>query len=157
MLIRKAIDKDAKEIVCLLKEVLEIHASIRPDLFKKGTCKYKEEDILNKLKDKNSPIYVAEEDNKFLGYLLCEIVEVNESNRNKMKVMYIDDIAVKKEYRGKHIGEALFNFIKEEAKRLNCYEITLRIYEGNDAAMSFYKKMGMKVQSSYLEYLLKKC
>ena len=144
MLIRKAIDEDAKEIISLLKEVLEIHASIRPDLFKSGTCKYKEEDILNKLKDINTPIYVAEEDNKFLGYLLCEIIEINDANRNKMKVMYIDDIAVKKEHRGKHIGEALFNFIKEEAKRLNCYEITLRIYEGNDAAMSFY-----------LEYILK--
>ena len=155
MLIRKAIDKDAKEIVSLLKDVLEIHASIRPDLFKSGTCKYKEEDILQKLKDKNSPIFVAEQDNKFLGYLLCEIIEVNESNRNRMKVMYIDDIAVKKEHRGKHIGEALFNLIKEEAKRIGCYEITLRIYEGNDTAMSFYKKMGMTTQSSYLEYILK--
>ncbi len=29
MLIRKAIDKDAREIVFLLKEVLEIYASIR--------------------------------------------------------------------------------------------------------------------------------
>lgn len=154
MIIRKAVDKDAKEIVSLLKEVLEIHASIRPDLFKSGTCKYKEVDILNKLKDINTPIFVAEENSEFLGYLLCEIIEINESNRNKMKVMYIDDIAIKKEHRGKHIGEALFNFIKEEAKCLNCYEITLRIYEGNDAAMSFYKKMGMKVQSSYLEYLL---
>ena len=155
MLIRKAIDKDAREIVSLLKEVLEIHASIRPDLFKSGTCKYKEKDIVKKLKDKNSPIYVAEQDNEFLGYLLCEIIEVNESNRNKMKVMYIDDIAVKKEHRGKHIGEALFNYIKEEAKRIGCYEITLRIYEGNDAAMSFYKKMGMTTQSSYLEFILK--
>jgi ribosomal protein S18 acetylase RimI-like enzyme len=155
MLIRKALDKDAKEIISLLKEVLEIHASIRPDLFKSGSCKYKEEDILNKLKDKNTPIYVAEEDDKFLGYLLCEIIEINEANRNKMKVMYIDDIAVKKEFRGKHIGEALFYFVKEEAKRLNCYEITLRIYEGNESAMSFYKKMGMKTQSSYLEYILK--
>lgn len=153
--IRKAEAKDAKEIVSLLKEVLEIHASIRPDLFKSGTCKYKEEDILQKLKDKNSPIFVAEEDNKFLGYLLCEIIEINEPNRNKMKVLYIDDIAIKKEHRGNHIGESLFNFIKEEAKRMNCYEITLRIYEGNDSAMSFYKKMGMKVQSSYLEYILK--
>jgi len=155
MLIRKAEFKDAKEIISLLKEVLEIHASIRPDLFKSGTCKYKEEDILNKLKDINTPIFVAEENSEFLGYLLCEIIEINESNRNKMKVMYIDDIAIKKEHRGKHIGEALFNFIKEEAKRLNCYEITLRIYEGNDSAMAFYKKMGMKVQSSYMEYILK--
>ena len=155
MLIRNAIDKDAKEIVSLLKEVLEIHASIRPDLFKSGTCKYKEEDILKKLKDKNTPIYVAEEDNKFLGYLLCEIIEINEANRNKIKVMYIDDIAVKKEYRGKHVGKSLFNFIKDEAKRIGCYEITLRIYEGNETAMSFYKKMGMKTQSSYLELILK--
>ena len=32
--------------------------------------------------------------------------------------LYIDDLCVDKEQRGKHIGEALFDYVKKEAKRM---------------------------------------
>ena len=46
----------------------------------------------------------------------------------------------------------IFNYLKEEAKRLGYEEITLNSWEGNEAANAFYKKMGLKVRSSILEY-----
>ena len=34
---------------------------------------------------------------------------------------------------------------KQEAKGLNCYRLTLNVWEGNDSAKAFYDKMGMNL------------
>ena len=52
------------------------------------------------------------------------------------------------------MGKALFEFVKAEARRLGCYEVTLNVWEGNDAARGFYDRMGLKVKESQLEYIL---
>ena len=44
---------------------------------------------------------------------------------------------------------------KQEAKGLNCYRLTLNVWEGNDSAKAFYDKMGMKVKEYTMEYILK--
>ena len=54
-----------------------------------------------------------------------------------------------------HVGSALFEFAKEEAKRLGCYELTLNVWEGNDGARHFYEKMGMKPKETQMEYILR--
>ena len=56
--------------------------------------------------------------------------------------------------RGRHLGEQLFAHVKEEARKLGCYEITLNVWEGNDGARGFYEKMGMKVKSTTMECIL---
>lgn len=43
--VRKAEEKDIDRILSLLKQVLEIHAAIRPDIFVSGTTKYTEEEL----------------------------------------------------------------------------------------------------------------
>ena len=70
------------------------------------------------------------------------------------KIFYIDDLCVDEKSRGKRIGQKLFEFAKEEAKRLECYEITLNVWEGNESAKAFYEKMGLRTKSSTLEFVL---
>ena len=56
--------------------------------------------------------------------------------------------------RGRHVGEALFEHVKQEAKKMGCYEVTLNVWAGNTSAEKFYEKMGMKTKESQLEYIL---
>ena len=56
--------------------------------------------------------------------------------------------------RGKHVGKALYEFIRDYAKSIGCNNITLNVWEGNDAALSFYRNMGMKVQKTTMEIVL---
>ena len=42
--------------------------------------------------------------------------------------------------------------MKKEARRLGCSSITLNVWEGNDAALNFYRSMGMKTRSRTMEY-----
>ena len=156
MKIRNAEEKDAKKIMLLLSQVLEIHADIRPDIFIHGTTKYSESQIFSILQDESRRTYVAADENDcVLGYAFCELKEQPQSdNLIPFKYLYIDDLCIDRESRGKNIGKALFEFVKIEAKKLGCYEIVLNVWEGNDSARGFYDKMGMKIKKTEMEYIL---
>ena len=48
----------------------------------------------------------------------------------------------------------LFEYVKEEARKMNCYEVTLNVWAGNTSAEKFYEKMGMKTKERQMEYIL---
>ncbi|SEA15629.1 Ribosomal protein S18 acetylase RimI [Prevotella sp. tc2-28] len=153
-MIRKAETKDIKGIIDLLYQVDAVHHGIRPDLFKGNTPKYDEQALEAILSDGSKPIFVFEE-GKILGHAFCQITEIkNHRLLQDTKTLYIDDICVDEAVRGKHIGKALYEFVRDYAKSIGCYNITLNVWEGNDAAYSFYKNMGMQVQKTGMETIL---
>ena len=155
MEISRAKDSDKEKVLELLNQVLEIHHQIRPDIFMPGKTKYSEEMLLDMFKDDNNPIYVARENNEVLGYAFCELREVPFSTTMvPHKSLFIDDLCVDKNIRSKGVGKALFDYVKQEAKKMDCYEVTLNVWEGNDSAIAFYKKMGMQVKEYQMEYIL---
>ena len=110
-----------------LGQVLQIHAEIRPDIFISDTTKYTVSELTELLKSEKNPIYVA----------------VNE-----------EDVCADKQVRGQHIGESIFEYVKQEAKKMGCYEVTLNVWTGNTSAEKFYEKMGMKTKKRQMEYIL---
>ena len=72
----------------------------------------------------------------------------------QFKSFFIDDLCVDMQARGQHIGKSLFEYVKQEAKKLGCYEVTLNVWTGNTTAEKFYEKMGMKTKERQLEYIL---
>ncbi len=157
MKIRKAIEKDIPKISDLLSQVLEIHAQIRPDIFIPGTTKYTHDELAEMFKDDKKPIFVAvNEEDEVIGYAFCVLKEQPFSNNMiPFQSMYIDDLCVDKNARGMHIGQALFEYVKQEARERGCYEITLNVWEGNDSAKYFYEKMWLTPQKTQMEYTLK--
>ena len=156
MTIRRANENDIPKIIDLLGQVLQIHAEIRPDIFIPGTTKYTNAELSQMLKDETKPIYVAADENDTcVGYAFCQIREQPFSNNMvQFKSLFIDDLCVDKNTRGQHIGEKLFEHVKNEAKRLGCYEVTLNVWAGNTSAEKFYEKMGLKTKERQLEYIL---
>lgn len=156
MTIRKAQEKDIPRIIELLGQVLQIHAEIRPDIFIPDTTKYTEQELATLLKDEKKPIYVAvNEEDVCLGYAFCQVKEQPFSNNMvQFQSLFIDDLCVDRFARGQHIGESLFDYVKQEAKKMGCYEVTLNVWAGNTSAEKFYEKMGMKTKERQLEYIL---
>ena len=156
MNIRRAAERDLDRILDLLTQVLEIHADARPDIFIHGTTKYTREELRDILKDDSRPVYVAvDEQEEVMGYAFCVYKEQPHSvNMVPFKSIYIDDLCVDRKYRGQHIGEQLFETVKELARREGCYEVTLNVWEGNDGAIAFYKRMGLKTMKTMMEYIL---
>lgn len=156
MTIRKAQEKDIPRIIELLGQVLQIHAEIRPDIFIPDTTKYTEQELAALLKDEKKPIYVAvNEEDVCMGYAFCQMKEQPFSNNMvQFQSLFIDDLCVDRFARGQHIGESLFDYVKQEAKKMGCYEVTLNVWAGNTSAEKFYEKMGMKTKERQLEYIL---
>jgi len=153
-MIRKAAKEDIQRIIELLHQVNMVHHVIRPDLFKPHTTKYNEQELEAMLDDDSKPIFVFD-DGMVLGYAFCQITEVkNNQLLEDIKTLYIDDICVDENARGKHVGKALYEHVLEYAKSIGCNNITLNVWEGNEPAMCFYQRMGMKVQKTTMEVLI---
>ena len=156
MKIRKAEEKDIPRLLALLGQVLQIHAEIRPDVFIPGTTKYTVCELAELMKQQDKPIYVAvNEDDVCMGYAFCQMQEQPFStNMVPFKSLFIDDLCVDQQARGQHIGESLFEYVKQQAKEQGCYEVTLNVWAGNTSAEHFYEKMGMKTKERQMEYIL---
>lgn len=156
MKIRRAEEKDIPAVEKLLNEVLEIHADIRPDIFIAGASKYTPEELKKMFADEKYLIYVAVDDrDEVLGYAFC-CKESRPFSHNMVQFtsLFIDDLCVDARARGMHVGQRLFEHVKQEARKLGCYEVTLNVWQGNDSAIAFYQKMGLKVQEMRMEYIL---
>ena len=156
-MIRRAEIKDIPGIIELLHQVNMVHHVLRPDLFKPYTTKYNEQELEALMGDESKPIFVFE-DGAILGHAFCMITEVKDNILlQDIKTLYIDDICVDENARGKHVGKALYEFVHNYAQSIGCNNITLNVWEGNDAALSFYRNMGMKVQKTTMEIRLDSC
>ena len=154
-MIRKARKEDIQRIIALLHQVNMVHHVIRPDLFKPHTTKYNEQELEAMLDDDSKPIFVYD-DGKVLGYAFCQVTEVRGHQLlEDIKTLYIDDICVDENARGRHIGKALYEYVRDYAKSIGCNNITLNVWEGNEPALQFYRRMGMQVQKTTMEVILK--
>ena len=153
-MIRKAEIKDIPGIISLLHQVNMVHHVLRPDLFKPYTTKYNEQELEALIGDDNKPIFVFD-NGEVLGHAFCMITEVKgDKLLQDIKTLYIDDICVDENARGKHVGKALYEYVRDYAQSIGCSNITLNVWDGNDAALSFYRNMGMKVQKTTMEVIL---
>lgn len=156
MTIRRAEEKDIPRLIELLGQVLELHAKARPDIFVPGTTKYTAEDLKTMIEDDENPIFVAVDDTgEVIGYAFCQLRTQPFTNTMvPFRSFFVDDFCVDEKARGQHVGKRLFEFIKQEAVRQDCYEVTLNVWRGNDGAERFYEKMGMQTKERQMEYIL---
>ena len=123
--ILKAEEKHIPELLRLLVQVNMVHHEGRPDLFKGPTTKY-DADGLKKL--------LASPDHRLF---VCE-----------------DDICVDEAVRRRHVGQALFGRVREEAAALDCGRVTLNVWELNAGARRFYESLGMLPLKTTMELRL---
>ena len=155
MEIRFADSRDIPGMIDLLQQVGEVHHRIRPDLFRSGAQKYDEAAMQALLADPSRPILAAVIDGKLAGYAFCILQETkNNPVLCDRKVLYIDDLCVDEAIRGQGIATALYRKVLEYARSLGCQAVTLNVWCGNDSAMKFYEKCGLKPQKIGMETIL---
>ncbi|MGN1407602.1 GNAT family N-acetyltransferase [Lactobacillus sp.] len=151
--IRRMDENDIPTVSKLLAEVNLIHHEIRPDLFKVAN-KYSDDDLAKMIEDEQNPIFVAEKAGRVLGYCMTQIQRQPESRiLEPVKTLYIDDLYVDEDSRGLHVGQSLYEYAKAFAKQIGCHNVTLHVWNGNDAE-AFYQRLGMKPQFTCMEEIL---
>ncbi|MCC6288446.1 MAG: GNAT family N-acetyltransferase [Chitinophagaceae bacterium] len=129
--IRKAVKEDCSALLELVKE-LALYERAPQEVT--VTMQHFEESGFGK-----NPVwwaFVAEVDKVIVGFALYYI----RYSTWKGQAMYLEDILVTNDMRGKGIGNLLFERIFEEAKEKGFNRIAWQVLEWNEPAINFYKK-----------------
>ncbi len=156
-MIRRAEKRDIPDMNRLLYQVCNVHADGRKDLFKRDCKKYTDEQLAELLGNEERPVFVLsdEADERVLGYCFCVLERYQGDNiMTDRLTLYIDDLCVDEEARGKQIGSALYHYVCEYAKKRGCYNITLNVWSCNENARKFYERMGLEPYKTGMEYIL---
>jgi len=78
--------------------------------------------------------YVMEADGKIIGYVGTWVV---------FEDAQITNIAIKPEYRGKKLGQKLFQFTIQQVIKLGATRLSLEVRETNIIAQRLYRKFGL--------------
>lgn len=154
MQIRRATLTDIDGINKLLYELHKVHSDKRPDLFKVGSKKYTNEELAKIIVDDNRPIFVYVDNDDILGYAFCVFIKNNSNSLTDILTLYIDDLCVDENARGKKVGTSLYNYVLQFAKDAGCYNVTLNVWACNNSALKFYEKCGLSVQKIGMEKIL---
>lgn len=132
----------------------KVHSDKRPDLFKVGSKKYTNEELAKIIVDDNRPIFVYVDNDDILGYAFCVFIKNNSNSLTDILTLYIDDLCVDENARGKKVGTSLYNYVLQFAKDAGCYNVTLNVWACNNSALKFYEKCGLSVQKIGMEKIL---
>lgn len=147
IVIRKAKKEDIPDIILLIKELA---------LYEKAPEQVsitKEELEIDGFG--NNPLFwiiLAEQEKKIVGMSFYYI----RYSTWKGKCLYLEDIIVKEEKRGKGIGKLLFDATIEEAKKIDAALLTWQVLEWNSPAINFYKKYNATLDAEWINGRLTK-
>lgn len=140
--IRRAGEDDFPAILHLIKELAEYERSL--DLVTNTVEQMKNEKEFFRC-------FVAETtDHKIIGMALCFIAYSTWVGKS----IYLEDIIVGKEHRGRKIGSALMERILQEAREENCKRVRWQVLDWNKRAIDFYRKWGAAISSEWLNCTL---
>jgi GNAT superfamily N-acetyltransferase len=103
----------------------------------------------------NKPVwkaFVAEADGLIVGFALYYI----RYSTWKGCRLYLEDLIVTENWRGKGIGKILFNRLIEEAKELGFSGMVWQVLDWNEPAITFYKKYEAAIEAGWLNASLSK-
>ena len=146
--IRKAELKDVKIILNLIMELAEYEKLV-------DEVTATEDKLISTIfgKDKFVEVWLAEINNETAGQVLFFR---NYSTFLANPGLYIEDIYVRPQFRGKGIGKKLLNKVIELAAEKNYGRVEWCVLNWNEPAIDFYKRMGAVSMDDWMTFRLTK-
>lgn len=144
--IRTAHPEDTPLILQMIRELADFEQLLDQVVADEGTLRQ------SLFSDPKGPeVLIAEEDKHPVGFVLFFH---NFSTFLGRKGVYIEDLYVREEYRGKGYGELILKEICRLAKLRNCGRVEWWVLDWNERAIQFYKKIGAIPMSEWTVFRL---
>ena len=145
IIIRKATEKDSHKIWVLMKELAVFEKyidsfAITPEVVKNSGFRKSPPDF---------HCIVAEDNDKIVGILVYYFLPYTAQNK---PAIYMKELYVDENYRGRKIGKRLMNALRDEALLHNCAQIKWTVAPWNKAAQKFYERLGATENNEWLNY-----
>ncbi|MBD7913803.1 GNAT family N-acetyltransferase [Clostridium sp. Sa3CUN1] len=145
LVIRNAKEEDVSTLLSLIKEIAEYEKMSDQVIATEETL------MESIFKNNRANALILEVDNKEIGY--C-IYFYNFSTFIGRSGIYIEDIFIKKEYRGNGFGSEIFKFLARKAKEEGCKRIEWSCLDWNEPSIKFYKSLGAVPMDEWTVYRL---
>lgn len=149
--IRNARPDEYKAIDAIMKQAQQMHIDWRPDIYK-----YSETVLPLEVYEQaveSGTFFVAEYDGHVAGILFIAYRHIENPNQVARDIIFVDSMAVDEKYRGKGIGHAFFNFLKDLRIQKGYDGIELQVNAKNEAAYKIYADYGFTNKSITMELL----
>lgn len=146
LVIREATKKDVPLILSLIKE-LAVYEKLLHEVVAT-------EDQLTEMlfgQKKYAEVLIANYDNENAGFALFFH---NFSTFLGKPGIYLEDLYVKPQLRGKGIGKSLLLSLVKLAKKRNCGRVEWAVLNWNEPSIKFYKSLGAKPMNQWTVYRL---
>jgi GNAT superfamily N-acetyltransferase len=142
--IRQATPTDGLLLSSLSVDVQRRHAEHHPDIFKVPHSEDFAQSFFDEaLADVTTRIFIAENEGRALGYILCNLIERQENPFTfAMRFLMVDQISVRPAVRGQGVGTALIQRAEAFAKELGVQRIQLHSWDFNVDAHRFFERNG---------------
>ncbi|MGE6488704.1 N-acetyltransferase family protein [Paenisporosarcina sp. NPDC076898] len=142
MIIRQIEVKDAEELSKLIGKVESESPYMLFEAGEREISSGRQRQRIESIKQEDkSEIFVAEEDNKLIGYLFAI---GGQANRTKYSSYIV--IGILNQYRGQGIGTKLFMELEEWALNQKIHRLELTVITKNEVGVGLYKKMGFEIE-----------
>ena len=137
--------EDHSAIEALAQQLHEQRVSWRPDLYKRIEQFYTLESFDSVIKERQ--LYIAKLGSDVIGYVRIAFRSANEPGVMNTKIVILDEIVVRADYRNMGIGTQIMDDVKALGKAFGCSSIQLGVYPQNDEAVAFFQKNGLTIRS----------
>ena len=136
---------DWEAINRLSRQVHDLHAAWRPDIYYSCHEPYPKAEFLTHIDEKR--VYVAKRDGLVAGYLVLSFLQKGAAGTHEGKFARLDSICVEEALRGWGIGKEMVRDAAVLAKAFGCREMLLGVHPENDDAVAFYQKCGFHIRT----------
>ncbi len=144
MIIRKASIKDAENLFPLWEELMNYHSAHHPIFsYRKEAKEALIEELKIRMGQQETSIFIAEENQRILGFLFASLRKMPEAFYLKNKG-YIAETVVSENERKKGIGKALYEEAEKWLISQGADHIELQVSTENPGAQKFWQNSGFE-------------
>ncbi len=149
--IRNAKPEDYSAVEKIMRQVQKMHIDWRPDIYKDSETIFPLERFEQAVQE--NAFFVAECEEEVVGALSVVYRHIENPSQVTRDIIYVDSLAVEEHFRGRGIGHAFFDFLKELKDQKGYDGIELQVNAKNKAAYKMYAGYGFTVKSVSMELL----
>lgn len=151
----RLLDADEIELVEPLWNVLrEHHVALAPMLDsprpRNGSWMRRRAQYENWLAEPDSFILVAQRGESLVGYAMVHLRSASPTWSSSERAAEIETLSVLPEMRGRGVGGALLQAVRERLEPLGLSELSLHVLAGNDDATRFYERQGFRPFATWM-------
>jgi len=157
--LREARIEDATQLIALRRQLDDMNAEARPDLFVSADY-FDEQKIRSCMNDVKSRVIVAVTDEPpetAIAYMILnkEIAPEGILFKTPRMFLYINDLCVGTTHRRQGIGAALMEYAVAYANEIGADALELHVAEFNTNAIRLYESFGLETRNRRMELRLK--